>query len=449
MYGGLYMKKFFSRFVVCIFTFSLLISTLAPCIAAVEPTAHDYVIRLQAETGKSVLDYEYDDFDGNSTFEMFAFVGEKSADTDDGCNGDIYYVTADKSTKVVRGVYSWDDDAIEVFQICGVNFIAVDAVPGNYVDTKIFTVADGECELTNISEISSNRKRKVDDNTLGVLSTEFDGMYDGTRFLSRAEKYYYFFWDAEAKEFKEYGGIKITQEQFSTLDGAAEILALFDKTGYKKGDIYFRKNGIINFNYTHSDPGDDSGVYYCDSANIRYDGQSCKLIEGNDWNDDELARSSYGGLYHAALSNNAVYPEAFPETIYDEPAVEPVAVPSAEEISAKLIVKPTTEKIKYGYTLELSADTSVVPEGTHIMWSIDGKGFEMSVSEDGIICSLESVAKGKATVTAKIVDADGNTVTDSDGNELVATQNLTSKAGIFRKVAAFFRKLFNSNMTIR
>ena len=70
------MKKFFSRFVVCIFTFSLLISTLAPCIAAVEPTAHDYVIRLQAETGKSVLDYEYDDFDGNSTFEMFAFVGE-------------------------------------------------------------------------------------------------------------------------------------------------------------------------------------------------------------------------------------------------------------------------------------------------------------------------------------------------------------------------------------
>lgn len=443
------MKKGFLSFATCIFSLLLLISALAPGIAAAEPTAHDYVIRLQAETGKSVLDYEYDDFDGNSTFEMFAFVGEKSADTDDGCNGDIYFVTADKSTKVVSDVYSWDDEAIEVFQICGVNFIAVDTVPGNYVDTKIFTIADGECELTNISEISSNRKRKVDDNTLGVLSTEFDGMYDGTRFLSRAEKYYYFFWDAEAKEFKEYGGIKITQEQFATLDGAAEILALFDKTGYKKGDIYFRKNGIINYNYTHSDPGDDSGVYYCDSANIRYDGQSCKLIEVNDWNDDELARSSYGGLYHAALSNNAVYPEAFPETIYDEPVVEPVAVPSAEEISAKLIVKPTTEKIKYGYTLELSADTSVVPEGTHIMWSIDGKGFEMSVSEDGIICSLESVAKGKATVTAKIVDTDGNTVTDSDGNELVATQNLTSKAGIFRKVAAFFKKLFKSNMTIR
>lgn len=443
------MKKGFLSFATCIFSLLLLISALAPGIAAAEPTAHDYVIRLQAETGKSVLDYEYDDYDGNSTFEMFAFVGEKSADTDDGCNGDIYFVTADKSTKVVSGVYSWDDDAIEVFQICGVNFIAVDTVPGNYVDTKIFTVADGKCELTNISEISSNRKRKVDDNTLGVLSTEFDGMYDGTRFLSRAEKYYYFFWDAEAKEFKEYGGIKITQEQFATLDGAAEILALFDKTGYKKGDIYFRKNGIINYNYTHSDPGDDSGVYYCDSANIRYDGQSCELIEVNDWNDDELARSSYGGLYHTALSNNAVYPEAFPETIYDEPAVEPVAVPSAEEISAKLIVKPTTEKIKYGYTLELSADTSVVPEGMHIVWSIDGKGFEMSVSEDCIICSLKSVAKGKATVTAKIVDTDGNTVTDSDGNELVATQNLTSKAGIFRKVAAFFKKLFKSNMTIR
>lgn len=57
--------------------------------------------------------------------------------------------------------------------------------------------------------------------------------------------------------------------------------------------------------------------------------------------------------------------------------------------------------------------------------------------------------RGRRQSLQKIVDADGNTVSDSDGNELVATQNLTSKAGIFRKVAAFFKKLFKSNMTIR
>lgn len=51
-------------------------------------------------------------------------------------------------------------------------------------------------------------------------------------------------------------------------------------------------------------------------------------------------------------------------------------------------------------------------------------------------------------ITAKVVDKNGNAVKDANGNEIAASQQLTSKAGFFQKLAAFFKKLFGSNMII-
>ena len=63
-------------------------------------------------------------------------------------------------------------------------------------------------------------------------------------------------------------------------------------------------------------------------------------------------------------------------------------------------------------------------------------------------CAVESIAKGSATITARVVDKNGNAVKDANGNEITASQKLTSKAGFFQKIAAFFKKLFGSNMVI-
>ena len=89
-----------------------------------------------------------------------------------------------------------------------------------------------------------------------------------------------------------------------------------------------------------------------------------------------------------------------------------------------------------------------LPEGARVVWSMDGSGFELIPSADGMTCGVKSVSKGSATITAKVVDKTDNAVKDANGNEITASQQLTSKAGFFQKLAAFFKKLFGSNMVI-
>ena len=119
-------------------------------------------------------------------------------------------------------------------------------------------------------------------------------------------------------------------------------------------------------------------------------------------------------------------------------------------------VTPSTATVKYGEKLILHIDTSTLPEGTTVEWSVSGSNaFRLSdenavctLHRSCVTCAVESIAKGSATITAKVVDKNGNAVKDANGNEITASQQLTSKAGFFQKIAAFFKKLFGSNMVI-
>ena len=117
---------------------------------------------------------------------------------------------------------------------------------------------------------------------------------------------------------------------------------------------------------------------------------------------------------------------------------------------------PSTTTVKYGEKLILHIDTSTLPEGTTVEWSVSGSNaFRLSdenavctLHRSCVTCAVESIAKGSATITAKVVDKNGNAVKDANGNEITASQQLTSKAGFFQKLVAFFKKLFGSNMVI-
>ena len=120
-----------------------------------------------------------------------------------------------------------------------------------------------------------------------------------------------------------------------------------------------------------------------------------------------------------------------------------------EPIKTKISIRtPSTTTVSYGFTLNLHANVTDLPDGARIVWSMDGSGFELIPSADGMTCGVKSVSKGSATITAKVVDKNGNAVKDANGNEITASQQLTSKAGFFQKLAAFFKKLFGSNMVI-
>ena len=120
-----------------------------------------------------------------------------------------------------------------------------------------------------------------------------------------------------------------------------------------------------------------------------------------------------------------------------------------EPIKTKISINtPSVTTVSYGFTLNLHANVTDMPEGAMVVWSMDGGGFELIPSADGMTCGVKSVSKGSATITAKVVDKNGNAVKDANGNEITASQQLTSKAGFFQKLAAFFKKLFGSNMVI-
>ncbi len=121
----------------------------------------------------------------------------------------------------------------------------------------------------------------------------------------------------------------------------------------------------------------------------------------------------------------------------------------APTVYPKLSIRtPSTTTVSYGFTLNLHANVTDLPDGARIVWSMDGSGFELIPSADGMTCGVKSVSKGSATITAKVVDKTGNAVKDANGNEITASQQLTSKAGFFQKLAAFFKRLFGSNMVI-
>ncbi len=97
---------------------------------------------------------------------------------------------------------------------------------------------------------------------------------------------------------------------------------------------------------------------------------------------------------------------------------------------------PSTTTISYGDSIVLHADvTEALPEGWRIEWSADNGNFRYSTSADGTTCTITPNKSGDTTFTVKVFDAQNNEISSD-------TQKMTSKAGFFDKIIAFFKKLF-------
>lgn len=277
--------------------------------------SEEYLNRLKSKTNKDVVEYKFDDFDNDSNYEMFVLVGSESSVYDWCIYGDLYYIDSKSVTQLItnrdfesrsdgyHGDYNLDN-YIVVNTVCSRKFIMVNTVPGNYTKTYVYTVVDGSCLKTNLSEIGGF-KYKSDEFAIGAVYTTFDASFDGT---GRTWKDYYFYWDETTHSFKEYGGITVTRNQLSKVDGANEILTKIDSYNYTIKNIYFRANGIVNINFTYFD---EYGFGSNDNVNLKYDYIKKKLclLNNSYWKDDnELLQSSMGGVYSASITSVATYP---------------------------------------------------------------------------------------------------------------------------------------------
>ncbi|MBO5858209.1 MAG: leucine-rich repeat domain-containing protein [Clostridia bacterium] len=113
-----------------------------------------------------------------------------------------------------------------------------------------------------------------------------------------------------------------------------------------------------------------------------------------------------------------------------------------EDIKIEAPIKnPTTTTISYGDSIVLHIDPSKIPEGGYVEWYPSNGNFGYSVSSDGTTCTITPNKKGDTTFTATVYDAEGNIISADE-------QVMTSKAGFFDKIIAFFKKLFGLTKTI-
>ena len=103
---------------------------------------------------------------------------------------------------------------------------------------------------------------------------------------------------------------------------------------------------------------------------------------------------------------------------------------------------PSVTTIKYGDSIVLHADLENVPlTGLKVTWEASNDNFEIvSVSEDGSECVITPKKSGNTTFTATVKI--GTLAFSTD------TQVMTSKAGFFQKIIAFFKRLFGITKTI-
>ena len=126
--------------------------------------------------------------------------------------------------------------------------------------------------------------------------------------------------------------------------------------------------------------------------------------------------------------------ETEPTTKPTEPVTKPTTQPGLVKFEIRT---PSVTTITYGDSIILHADyEGELPEGAKIEWTIDNGNFKLvSTSADRTTCTITPEAKGDSVITATVLDKDGNVI----GSD---TQTMTSKAGFFQKIVAFFKKLF-------
>ena len=110
------------------------------------------------------------------------------------------------------------------------------------------------------------------------------------------------------------------------------------------------------------------------------------------------------------------------------------------------IKKPSTTSISYKSGIILHAETANLPDGAYVEWTSSNNNFTIKEkSSNGSSITIISAANGDTIFTATVVDANGKPILDVNGNPIKAEQNMTSKAGFFDKVIAFFKGLFGLN----
>lgn len=137
------------------------------------------------------------------------------------------------------------------------------------------------------------------------------------------------------------------------------------------------------------------------------------------------------------ITFTAVFEKNEEPPVIDPPVVNP---PVADNITLA-VRNPSTTTINYGDSIILHADIEgELPAGAYIEWTTSNGNFEFDALNDGT-CKITPSSSGDTTFTATIYDAEGKVIGTDE-------QVMTSKAGFFQKIIAFFKSILGLTKTI-
>ncbi|MCI8430548.1 MAG: tetratricopeptide repeat protein [Lachnospiraceae bacterium] len=253
-------------------------------------------------TGGDPVLFYCDDYDGNGTYEAFALSGSVDNEYEDVYEGNLYFV----DQQGIQELLEWDAYVQGTESI--MNFGTEKYfVIGKYFATGNLSYIWGVKDKTVFQPELSGKGmsvRQTGENTLTVICDTYDGEYDetGDMYLGHTWKPYYLYWDGD---FKEYGGISITEEQLMACRGGQDILDQIHALGGEITDIFWRQNGIININYNIGPKREN--------ATLLREGDRVRLQRAyGEGEIEDIRDSSFEGSYvEAFIPTIATYPERF------------------------------------------------------------------------------------------------------------------------------------------
>ena len=306
------------------------------------------------------------------------------------------------------------------------------------------TIKNAEGETLTVNNGIIGGDMEVLSSYMIVNSTSDDASVPGTLMLV-VEDSDFFTFDSTADEIT---ASLTTEDCYAEVNATADEVTISEDEGiYTTGDdVEF--NGWLSLN---NDMGDI----------INFDGQGdgeVNFLYGNDGEiivegaDDESTITVYSNLVDVdevtfsseyetlnisgETDNIAITASSKNDGVFDVKVAE---INNRESVVA--IAKPSTTTIKCGDSIILHADISNIPSGGYVEWKASNDCFTYTVSEDGSTCKITSDSNGSTVFTVTIYDAQGNAVSKDE-------QTMTSKAGFFDKIIAFFKKLFGLTKTI-
>lgn len=277
------------------------------CIAAVE------------KAGGQAPDMVYvSDYDRDGAYESFAVV-LTDTNTDYVRSAEIWFVNVQG---IAEQLTTSDDssyiaDQAEILSCTYHDYFQIPVFAASAAPSLIWTVQQGRCEIVEISSENSMEILQKSDSVYFpdlLISTHntYDMLYmpgeDPAETFGTGHTHKPYFFHDTPGGLREYGGIKVSEQEIASFAGGEDLLKLAQQDGKTIESIYYRENGIFNFSMTVKDEYDNTEY---SSFNALLKDNAIELLNANalvsesDFDADILA-----GFYLPAVSpKTADYPK--------------------------------------------------------------------------------------------------------------------------------------------